>query len=155
MMSFKGQPSWAKMTSPGGKLTALTCHLTKKVTQAEELTYLSTNIGSNLRWNVWLPEWNALFCSGPNKFYKTGARAASGRGRWRCWTGSSSSCRCSSTTRAKTGIIGRNATLAADTIFLVSLYIYHSVLQFVLLQNSTTLSECFNLYHHASVYLSL
>jgi hypothetical protein len=32
------------MTSPGGKLTALACHLTKKVNKAEELTYLFTNI---------------------------------------------------------------------------------------------------------------
>jgi hypothetical protein len=31
--------------SHGGKLTTLACHLTKKVNQAEELTYLSTNIG--------------------------------------------------------------------------------------------------------------
>jgi hypothetical protein len=30
--------------SPGGKQTALACHLTKKVYKAEELTYLSTNI---------------------------------------------------------------------------------------------------------------
>jgi hypothetical protein len=44
MMSFRGQASWAKMTSPWGKLTALACHLTKKVNKAEELTYLSTNI---------------------------------------------------------------------------------------------------------------
>jgi hypothetical protein len=29
-----------------GTLTALTCHLTKKVNKAEELTYLSTNIAS-------------------------------------------------------------------------------------------------------------
>jgi hypothetical protein len=34
----------AKMTSPGGKLTALACHPTKKVNKAEELTYLSTSI---------------------------------------------------------------------------------------------------------------
>jgi hypothetical protein len=32
------------MISPGGKLTALACHLTKKVNKAEELTYLSTII---------------------------------------------------------------------------------------------------------------
>jgi len=32
--------------SPRGTLTALTCHLTKKVNKAEELTYLSTNIVS-------------------------------------------------------------------------------------------------------------
>jgi hypothetical protein len=44
-MSFKGHASWAKMTSPGGKLTALACHLTKKVSKAEEQTYLFTNIG--------------------------------------------------------------------------------------------------------------
>jgi len=39
-----GQTSWAKMTSLGGKLTALACHPIKKVNQAEEQTYLSTNI---------------------------------------------------------------------------------------------------------------
>jgi hypothetical protein len=33
------------MTSPGDKLTALAGHLTKKVNKAEELTYLSANIG--------------------------------------------------------------------------------------------------------------
>jgi hypothetical protein len=32
------------MTSPGGKLTAMACHLTKKVNKADELTYLLTNI---------------------------------------------------------------------------------------------------------------
>jgi hypothetical protein len=35
------------MTSPGGKLTALACHPTKRVNKAEELTYLSTNNGCN------------------------------------------------------------------------------------------------------------
>jgi len=30
-MSFRGQASWAKMTSPGGKLTAMACHPTKNV----------------------------------------------------------------------------------------------------------------------------
>jgi hypothetical protein len=44
MKSFRGQLSWAKMTSPGGKPTALACYLTKKVSKAEKLTYLSTNI---------------------------------------------------------------------------------------------------------------
>ncbi len=34
-MSFKGKASWAKMTSPGGKLTALAGHPTKKVIKAE------------------------------------------------------------------------------------------------------------------------
>jgi hypothetical protein len=38
--SFKGQVSLAKMTSPGGKLTTLACHSTKRVNKAEELTYL-------------------------------------------------------------------------------------------------------------------
>jgi len=39
------------MTSPGGKLTALACHPTKKVNKAEELTYLSTSvIGLGLKW---------------------------------------------------------------------------------------------------------
>ncbi len=47
MTSFSGQASWAKMMSPRGKLTALASHLTKKVNKAEELTYLSTNIGGN------------------------------------------------------------------------------------------------------------
>jgi hypothetical protein len=45
MMSLGEQASWAKMTSPGGKVTALACHLTNKVSKAEELTCLSTNIG--------------------------------------------------------------------------------------------------------------
>jgi hypothetical protein len=35
MMSFRGQASYAKMMTPGGKLTALACHLTKKVNKAE------------------------------------------------------------------------------------------------------------------------
>jgi hypothetical protein len=39
-----GQASWAKMTSPGGKLTALVCHLTKDANKAKELAYLSPNI---------------------------------------------------------------------------------------------------------------
>jgi hypothetical protein len=34
----------AKMTSLGGKLTALVYHLTIKVNKTEKLTYLSTNI---------------------------------------------------------------------------------------------------------------
>ncbi len=37
-----------KMTSLGGKLTALVCHPSKRVNIAEDLTYLSTNIGSAL-----------------------------------------------------------------------------------------------------------
>jgi hypothetical protein len=41
MMSFRNQASSAKMTPFGGKLTALVCHQTKKVNNAEELTYLS------------------------------------------------------------------------------------------------------------------
>jgi len=44
MTSLRGQASWAKMTSPGGKLTAMACHPTKIVNKAEELTYLSTNM---------------------------------------------------------------------------------------------------------------
>jgi hypothetical protein len=47
MISFRGQARWAKMTSLGGKLTALVCHPAKKLNIAEELTYLSTNIGCN------------------------------------------------------------------------------------------------------------
>jgi len=39
MMSFRGQVSSAKMTSPGGKLKALTCHPTKRVTKTDVLTY--------------------------------------------------------------------------------------------------------------------
>jgi hypothetical protein len=38
MMSLRGKASWAKMTSPGGKLTAPACHPTKKVNEAEYLT---------------------------------------------------------------------------------------------------------------------
>jgi hypothetical protein len=48
MTSFGGQASWGKMTSPGGKLTALACHPTKEVNKAEELTYPSTCIGLNV-----------------------------------------------------------------------------------------------------------
>jgi hypothetical protein len=36
------------MTSPGGKLTTLVCHPTKKVNKAEEQTYLSTKNRENL-----------------------------------------------------------------------------------------------------------
>jgi hypothetical protein len=35
MMSLRGQASWAKMTSPWGKLTALACHPTKYVNKTE------------------------------------------------------------------------------------------------------------------------
>jgi len=45
MTSLRGQESLAKMTSLGVKLTALACHLIKRVNKAEELTYLFTNIG--------------------------------------------------------------------------------------------------------------
>ncbi len=44
MTSFRGTGWLGIKTSPRGKLTALPCHLTKKVNKAEELTYLSTNI---------------------------------------------------------------------------------------------------------------
>ncbi len=35
MMSFRGQASWAKLTAPGGKLSAQVCHPTKKVNKAK------------------------------------------------------------------------------------------------------------------------
>jgi hypothetical protein len=35
IMSFRGQASLAKMTSPWGKQTPLACHPTKKVNKAE------------------------------------------------------------------------------------------------------------------------
>jgi hypothetical protein len=35
MTSLKGQASWAKMMSLGGKLTALACHQIKYVNKAE------------------------------------------------------------------------------------------------------------------------
>jgi hypothetical protein len=35
MTSFRGQASWAKRASPGGKLTARACHTTKKVNKTE------------------------------------------------------------------------------------------------------------------------
>ncbi len=44
MTSFKGQAGWAKMMSPGGKVSALGFHPTKKVNKAEYLTYISTSI---------------------------------------------------------------------------------------------------------------
>jgi hypothetical protein len=43
-MSFEEQASWAKMTSPRGKLTAPTFNLAKKVNKSEELTYTSISI---------------------------------------------------------------------------------------------------------------
>jgi hypothetical protein len=46
MLLFRGQASSAKMMSLEGKLIALACHPTKRVNKAEELTYLSTNIGT-------------------------------------------------------------------------------------------------------------
>ncbi len=42
MMSFRGQDSWGKMMSPGGKLAVLAYYLTKKVNKVEEVT-----IGAN------------------------------------------------------------------------------------------------------------
>jgi hypothetical protein len=42
-MLFKGQAGWVKMTSPGGKPTALAYHPTRKVNKADELTHLFTN----------------------------------------------------------------------------------------------------------------
>jgi hypothetical protein len=45
MASIWGQACWAKMTSLSGKQTALVCHPTNKVNKAEELPYLSANIG--------------------------------------------------------------------------------------------------------------
>jgi hypothetical protein len=47
MMSFRGQANWTKMMAFGGKLTALACHLTKRLNKAEELSNLSTNITSS------------------------------------------------------------------------------------------------------------
>jgi hypothetical protein len=35
MTSFKKQARWAQMTSPGGKITKLGYHLTKKVNKSE------------------------------------------------------------------------------------------------------------------------
>jgi hypothetical protein len=43
-MSFRGQASWAKMTSPGGKVKAQLCHLTKRVNKDHDLSYLFTEI---------------------------------------------------------------------------------------------------------------
>jgi hypothetical protein len=44
MTPFRGLAIWAKMTLLGGKLTAQACYPTKKVSKAEELTFLYTNI---------------------------------------------------------------------------------------------------------------
>jgi hypothetical protein len=41
MMSFRGLAGWAKMTSLGGKLSALVYHPNIKVNKKEELTHLS------------------------------------------------------------------------------------------------------------------
>ncbi len=43
-MPFEGQAGWAKMTSLGDNLTPTSCHPTKKINKACELTYISTNI---------------------------------------------------------------------------------------------------------------
>jgi len=51
-MSFRVQASWRKKVSPGGKLTERACHPTKKVNKAEELTYLSTNIGLRVKYKT-------------------------------------------------------------------------------------------------------
>jgi len=48
MTSFRGQASWAKVPSPGGKLTVLVSHQTKKVNKAEELTFFPANFVINL-----------------------------------------------------------------------------------------------------------
>jgi len=40
MPSNRGEASWAKMTTPWGKLAEPLCHPTKKVNKPEELTYL-------------------------------------------------------------------------------------------------------------------
>ncbi len=43
-MSFGGQASWAKMTSPGGQADSTGILFDQKVNKAEQLTYISTNI---------------------------------------------------------------------------------------------------------------
>jgi hypothetical protein len=48
-MLFRGQASWAKMTSPGVKLKVLACQMTLKINKAEQLTYLSTNFGCTIQ----------------------------------------------------------------------------------------------------------
>jgi hypothetical protein len=45
MTSLRGQASSAKMMSLVGKVTALAYHPTKSVYKAEELPFLSANIG--------------------------------------------------------------------------------------------------------------
>ncbi len=45
MTSFGRHAGLAKMTLTGVKLQALPCHPTKKVSKAEQQTYLSENIG--------------------------------------------------------------------------------------------------------------
>ncbi len=42
---IRGQANQAKNDVTWGKLTALVCHPTKRVSKAQELTFLSTNIG--------------------------------------------------------------------------------------------------------------
>jgi hypothetical protein len=48
MTSFRGQASWATITSTEGKLAALAYHPTKKENNLEELTYLSSNFGQTI-----------------------------------------------------------------------------------------------------------
>jgi len=62
--SFGGQASWAKMMSPGGKLKALACQLTKEVNKAELPTYYKRTkvalITSSLLMKIILPSMHKL-----------------------------------------------------------------------------------------------
>jgi hypothetical protein len=58
-MSFRGQASRAKITSPVIKLTVLVCHLTQEINKAEEITYLFTNFGCNTQ-----EDWTIIVQSG-------------------------------------------------------------------------------------------
>ncbi len=55
--NIQGQASWAKMTPPGCKLTALAYHPTKRVNKAQELTYLSTYIEVSSQFEFIADQW--------------------------------------------------------------------------------------------------
>jgi hypothetical protein len=78
MKLFGGQASWAKIMSPGGKLTVLACHPTKKVNKAEYLTYLSTTIGATyVVTKLSIQDNSGLIMSCTSKCYLTSSKIVS------------------------------------------------------------------------------
>jgi hypothetical protein len=71
MKSFRGQASLAKMTSPGGNVTAQACCPTKKVHKAKELTYLSNTAKKPLKSRTLDRKLAHFLCFENKKIYKT------------------------------------------------------------------------------------